>query len=135
MNPNARCRFASTAAVLLLLMVFTGCGKGGPQIAPVHGRVTLNGQPLENADITFQPEDSKSPSAARTDKDGHYELGYKRGVLGGLVGQHTVRIRVSSEVVENPPNIPERYNTATELHREVKAGPNEFNFDLTTAEK
>jgi len=42
---------------------------------------------------------------------------------------------VSSEVVENPPNIPARYNTATELRREVNAGPNEINFDLSTAEK
>jgi hypothetical protein len=101
----------------------------------VSGRVTLDGQPLENADVSFQPDDAKPPSAARTDKDGHYQLGYKRGVLGGIVGQHTVRITVSSEVVQDPPNIPARYNTATELHQEVKPGPNEINFDLSTAEK
>src|SRR5690349_6410653 len=116
------------AAALIWIAFVVGCGRSGPELAPVTGRVTLNGQPLENADVTFQPDDAKSPSAARTDKNGHYELGYKRGVLGGSVGQNTVRISVSSEVVENSPNIPARYNTATELRREVKAGPNEFNF-------
>jgi len=97
----------------------------------VTGRITLDGQPLKNADIVFQPDDAKSPSYGRTDADGRYELGYKRGVLGARVGQHTVQISVSRELVPNPPRILPRYNTESELRREVTAAEdNVFDFDV-----
>jgi len=114
---------------------FAGCTKTGPELAPVTGRVTLDGKPLENADIVFQPDGSKPPSSARTNADGRYELAYKRGVVGGMIGSNSVRITVSSELVANPPTIPARYNTESELKKEVKAGHNEINFDLTSSEK
>jgi len=100
---------------VLLAMSFAGCGKTGPEVAPVTGRITLDGKPLANADVLFQPDGSKPPSAGRAGADGHYELAYKRGVMGGMLGQNTVRITISSDVVPNPPNIPARYNTETEL--------------------
>jgi hypothetical protein len=109
------------AAALLL----TGCGAAGPELAPVSGTVTLDGQPIENADVVFQPEDARSPSYGRTGPDGRYELGYKRGVAGALVGKHTVSIRVSAEVVRNPPRI-----APVERRVEVQSGEdNVFNFD------
>jgi hypothetical protein len=120
---------------VLLVMSFAGCGKTGPEVVPVTGRITLDGKPLANADVVFQPDGSKPPSAGRAGADGRYELVYKRGVMGGMVGSNTVRITISSDVVANPPNIPARYNTETELTKEVKSGPNEINFDLTTNEK
>jgi hypothetical protein len=120
---------------VLLLMSFAGCGKTGPDIAPVTGRITLDGKPLEKADILFQPAGSKPPSAGRADANGRYELAYKRGVMGGTVGSNTVRITISPDVVSDPPNIPARYNTESELTKEVKSDQNEFNFDLTTNEK
>ena len=118
-----------------LVMSFAGCGKTVSDIAPVTGRITLDGKPLEKADILFQPDGSKPPSSGRTDADGRYQLVYKRGVMGGNVGSNTVQITISPDVVSNPPNIPARYNSESELTKEVKSGPNEFNFDLTTNEK
>jgi hypothetical protein len=123
------------ACFVIVMACFAGCGKTGADLAPVTGRITLDGKALENADISFQPDGSKPPSAGRTGADGRYELAYKRGVMGGMVGSNTVRITISPEVVSNPPNIPARYNTESELKREVKSGPNEFNFELTTNEK
>ena len=120
---------------VLLATSFAGCSKTGPDLAPVSGRITLDGNPLENADIVFQPDGSKPPSSGRANKDGQYQLGYKRGVMGGTVGSNTVRITISSDVVANPPNIPVRYNTESKLTKEVKSGQNEINFDLTTDEK
>ena len=55
--------------------------------------------------------------------------------MGGTLGSNTVRITISPDVVANPPNIPARYNTESELTKEVKSGQNESNFDLTTNEK
>jgi len=120
---------------VLLATSFAGCGKTGPEIAPVSGRITLDGKPLEKADILFQPDGSKPPSSGRTDADGRYQLVYKRGVMGGMLGSNKVQITISPDVVANPPNIPARYNTESELTKEVKSGQNEFNFDLTTNEK
>lgn len=118
-----------------LLLVVTSCGQGGPEVAPVKGRVTLDGRPLAMADITFQPASGDRPSTARTDADGLYELMYKRGLVGARTGEHTVRIDFSTNIVAKPPNVPARYNTASELHRDVKSGENQFDFELTTDKK
>ena len=99
------------------------------------GRVTLDGRPLATVDIVFQPMDGKPPSTSRTDEDGHYELLYKRGVVGAPVGQHTVRIDFTSGIVKNPPTIPAQYNRASGLREEVKPGANEINFDLKSEGK
>lgn len=120
----------------MLLAVTLGCGGGGPQVAPVAGRVTLDGRPLEHADVTFQPDGSQRPSTGRTGPDGKYTLGYKRGQPGAIVGEHTVRIYVSPELVARPPRIPARYDTQSELRAEVEPGKdNEFNFDLQSDKK
>ena len=118
---------------VLLVAVFSGCGQSGPDVAPVSGRITLDGRPLASADVAFQPDGAQRASSGRTDADGRYELMFKRGQPGALVGQHTVRISVSREIVRNPPQIPARYDTQSELRREVKVGEeNVFDFDLTT---
>jgi hypothetical protein len=121
--------------VPLLICVVAGCGKGGPDLAPVTGRVTLDGRPLESVDVVFQPTNGNPPSTTRTDADGHYEMLYKRGLMGARVGEHTVRIGFTSNIVTNPPNIPAKYNMASELRREVKSGANELDFELTSEGK
>ena len=90
---------------------------------------------MENVDVAFQPDGAKPPSYGRTDATGHYELAYKRGVMGGTVGQNTVQITISNELVCHPPKVPAKFNTNSELRREVKPGDNEFNFDVTTDAK
>jgi predicted small lipoprotein YifL len=128
-----RCRSTWT---ILLLATLAGCGTGGPEIVPVSGRVTLDGRPLENADVVFQPDEANRPSSGRTDADGRYQLMYKRGIEGARVGEHKVLITVSSEIVRRPPPIPPRYNSASELRAGVKSGEdNEFNFDLKSEPK
>ncbi len=129
MSAKRRVKFA----IPLLLAMFAGCGQSGSQVAPVSGRVTLDGRPLASADVSFQPDGAQRASSGRTDADGRYQLMFKRGQPGALVGEHTVRISVSRELVRNPPNIPARYDTQSELRREVKADEeNIFDFDLTT---
>jgi hypothetical protein len=123
------------SCMVLLICLTMGCGQSGPEVAPVKGRVTLDGRPLELVDIVFQPEDGKPPATSRTDADGYYELLYKRGVMGAPIGQHTVRIGFTSGIVRDPPNIPARYNTQSEVRKEVKAGQNDIDFDLKSESK
>jgi hypothetical protein len=120
---------------LLLVGFAIGCGQSGPDLAPVKGRVTLDGRPLDTVDVVFQPNNGDPPSTSRTDADGHYEMLYKRGLMGARIGEHTVRIEFTSNIVANPPNIPDRYNKQSELRREVKSGNNEFDFELKSEGK
>jgi hypothetical protein len=125
---------------LMFTLAAAGCGQSGPEIAPVSGRVTLDGQPVFEAEVLFQPDDMKSPSYGFTDKEGRYELGYKRGVKGALIGWHTISIQMDTEVLgqngklmRRPQLIPRRYYEQSELRREVKSGEeNEFDFALTS---
>jgi hypothetical protein len=122
-------------SLLVLLVALVGCGKSGPQVATVHGRVTLDGRPLANSDVAFQPDGAQRASGGRTDADGLFRLVFKRGQPGAIVGEHTVRISVSREIVKNPPIIAKQFDTQSKLRREVKSGDNEFDFDVTTEKK
>jgi hypothetical protein len=117
---------------LILTACTAGCGDSGPELAPVSGRVTLDGKPMENVDVTFQPDEMRPASYGRTDASGRYELGYKRGVQGALLGPHTVRIR---SLDAKAPQVAAKFNSQSELRREVKPGQNEFDFDVTTEGK
>jgi hypothetical protein len=120
---------------LIAILIIAGCSKSGPDLAPVSGRVTLDGQPIVSTDVTFEPDGRKSPSVGRTDKDGRYVLGYKRGVEGSIIGMNTVRISTVTKITGGAQLVPARYNTATELRREVKPGTNTFDFELKTNDK
>jgi len=120
-------------AWLFAFAVAAGCGKGGPDIAPVKGRVTLDGRPLANVNVEFQPDDMKPPSTSGTNENGEYQLIYKRGMEGARLGHH--RVRITARSGSNPPVIPDRYNTQSELQADVKSGQNEINFDLKSAAK
>jgi hypothetical protein len=123
MQMPLQCLLCAAAVVVL-----TGCGGPSAAVAPVSGRVTLDGQPLSFAIVTFQPE-GKSSATGGTDKNGNYELMYKRGVMGSLIGASRVTILLNVEQAHRPQLGP------TDLQREVKAGPNVFNFDLKSASK
>jgi hypothetical protein len=114
---------------LVWIALLAGCGKPGPDVAPVSGRVTLDGQPLEFAIVTFHA-DGKSPATSGTNKDGRYELIYKRGVMGAPLGMNKVTILLNVEQAHRPQLGPQ-----SDLAREVKPGPNFFDFDLKSTEK
>jgi hypothetical protein len=123
---NAR---APHLCLLMLIGLGVGCNKSGQDVAPVSGRVTLDGQPLQFAIVTFQPE-GKSAASGGTDKDGHYELLYKRGIMGAPVGMNRISILLDVEQAHRP-QIPAQ----PDLKREVKPGPNTIDFDLKTESK
>jgi hypothetical protein len=81
------------ASVTLL----SGCD--GRTVAPVSGRVTLNGQPLPNVLVLFEPMGSDNPglgSVGKTDADGRFVLRQiQPDRLGALVGEHRVRFRTA----------------------------------------
>jgi hypothetical protein len=126
----------------LALPFLAGCGSS--KIAPVSGRVTLNGKPLAKASVTFAPvggKDKKEPgpsSAGITDGDGRYTLTLiGQDGRGAVVGKHMVRIALQGEgdTADDRPEglkqLPLKYNGQTTLEFEVPAGGTDAaDFDL-----
>jgi hypothetical protein len=128
MRQSRRVIFSFSVALLLSLLTF-GCGHGDrPELGTVTGTVTLDGKPLANAYVKFQPTLGRM-SMSCTDKDGHYDLIYVRSIRGAKVGQHSISISTYLEDV-SPERIPKKYNSETTLKREVKSGENTIDFLL-----
>jgi hypothetical protein len=140
--------------VLLALVTLFGCGKPY-KVAPVSGRITLDGKPLTKATVTFAPlgtKENQSPgptSHGGTDADGRYKLSLSTAppIPGSVVGKNRVYI---STVLSDPATagaaddrdaggavrrvkdkVPERYNLRTELVFEVlPEGTDKADFEL-----
>ena len=121
---------------LLLILSAAGCSKPGrPGYQTVTGRVTFDGQPLENGFVQFVPVDSKtSPESGRIVK-GLYRMEAK----AGKVSVHILSTRLTGkmDLVMNTAIeemfVPERYNSKSELKADVVADKaNAIDFDLTS---
>jgi hypothetical protein len=121
-------------AVGLLVLA---CGCGGTDLGQVTGKVTMNGQPLANVEVEFQPADNGRPSSGVTNAEGVYELQFSSQEKGALIGEHTVRINAAEggdgDDEENPAKptvIPAKYNTQSTLKKTVNSGQQTIDFDL-----
>lgn len=99
-----------TAAVLMVAAV--GCNGSKFKMVPVSGTVTLDGEPLANAVVSFQPAatdgDNSGPgSSGRTDADGKFTLATqtKERDPGAIVGSHTVRISKPRGATDQPADV------------------------------
>lgn len=82
-------RFALGFSGVLLGLVWMGCSRGGPEIVPIAGTVTHNGEPVPNMRIYFVPTDGR-PSWGDSDASGHFVLDYDPEHKGAKVGTHTI---------------------------------------------
>lgn len=133
--------------VCAALLVAGGCGRGGYQLAPVSGQVTMDNKPLPSVYVNFQPQadkDNPNPgpgSYAVTDANGRYTLRVDAKQSGAVVGRHRVTIALQfaedlkgGEDTGSPdgtpklprlgsvPQIPKRYNEKSELSFDVPPG-------------
>jgi hypothetical protein len=73
-----------------LLPIFCGgCSRGGPEVVPIEGTLTHNGEPVPNMRIYFMPTDGR-PSWGDSDAKGHFVLDYDPEHKGAKVGTHSV---------------------------------------------
>ncbi len=97
-------RFARCRAVwLLALVAMAGCGGSDPNLpprVPVEGTVTMAGQPLSHALVTFYPvgQTRGRGGSGHTDEDGHYEA-ESAGHLGKGLPAGEYRVFVSKLVM------------------------------------
>jgi len=139
---------------IIIVAAILGCSDSKPyNTAAVSGRVTLDGQPLAGARISFMPVHTaqdgtlSGPEAyAETDTDGHYSLRTIFKERGATIGRNRVMVttrkleappeadRVKGVKVLTPERVPNKYSTEkAALHFDVPAGgTSSANFDLTT---
>lgn len=124
----------------------SGCERSGntPELGSVHGTVTLDGQPLPEASISFQPTESGRIALATTDEDGYYELQYSQTHEGAVLGRHVVRISTGQDGYDDgeevhppiPEKVPVQYNRDAldnvDMNVEIGVGDNQFDFALTS---
>ncbi len=128
--------------------VLAGCGPGNPLgRKAISGRITLDGAPLEQGNIRFEPLDGKSGIASgAVIEDGRFAMAKLKGLPPG---KYRVRI-FSSEPAPQVPGpegelpapgadlpgrslIPPEYNTASQIVHEVTAdGGERFELDVQT---
>lgn len=130
-------RYVCTAVLLL-----AGCGQTEFKVVPVSGTVKLDGQPLTNGVVAFQPLGSKSQenpgpgSTAYTDASGRFTLATPDDGPGAVVGKHRVQIWTKMDSSNDAgggwrEKLPAKYNQDTTLTFEVPAqGTDQANFDL-----
>jgi len=130
------------AACLLLFWISSSIfdNPNYPELAPVSGKVMLDGKPIHKAKVLFrydpsQPDYNKiGQSDGTTDEEGYYSLEYVPGIPGAAIGRHIVEISATDE---SGRELLRRYNdfdprnSDRQMVREVKAGKNtDFDFDL-----
>lgn len=141
--------------IALFAVVCMGCG-AGVKIAPVRGRITINGRPVTEGQITFYPV-AGNMAYGSIGADGEYRLTTFDNGDGALVGKHQVVILATK--ITGPPSpatleeelrigggggtlpadsgglewiVPEKYSdrSQTPLTAEVKPGSNTIDFSL-----
>ena len=145
-----------SAIVVLATVLLVGCSNEEFGIAQVSGTVTLDGKPIAQVAVMFQPlaqGNNINPgpgSFGVTDENGKYSLelvGLRK--KGAAVGKHQVRFDPYSTEQQDPssdapfvptkplPKIPSRYNSITpQFEFEVtQQGSTSADFALTTGEE
>ena len=114
-----------------------GCSSRGPELGEVAGTVTLDGEPLPEALVTFKPQKGR-PSLAETDEQGNYSLSYRVDAQGARIGEHRVTITTFKQadgllvMKDVPERVPPQYNRRTTLTATIEPGYNTLDFDLVS---
>ena len=84
-------RMALVLAPMALLL--GGCGgEQRPDLYPVSGVVTYQGQPLANAEVVFHNDSAPRAAAGTTDAEGRFQLQSFEDFDGAVAGEHAVTI-------------------------------------------
>jgi len=130
------------AALVLLagMALVSGCSSSIPK-HKVTGSVEIDGQPVAEGQLAFQPTDSKLPAEGATVKDGKYSANL-------APGSYKVKLTATKKVPLAPGEatgtpgekdklvsiVPDHYNDQNPLTAEVK-GAGEIDFKLTSKKK
>lgn len=92
MSNRTRCALLSPFLFVALLTT-AGCGSKS-NVVKVEGVVTLDGQPLSGATVTYVPVENGRAASGRTDVDGRFYLTTFRTDDGAMAGNYKVVVVV-----------------------------------------
>jgi hypothetical protein len=128
-----------SAAALLVAAGAIGCHG---EVVPVSGRVTLDGKPLADAVVTFQPlghgkamATTTTGSVGKTDSDGRFRLRLVSPERNGAaVGDHFITISAPPGETDGAPTnddlSPLAWRDGSRQFRVPSGGTREANFDI-----
>jgi len=111
-----------------MLLITLGCGDSN--LAPVTGRVLVDGQPLTVGRIQFAPKATEEsvnpgkPAKGRFGEDGSFVLGIADD-MGAIVGEHRVTIFSNSKQLKDSPIPP--FDVLRLIDRQFTVQPNSEN--------
>ncbi|MEZ6060071.1 MAG: hypothetical protein R3C19_06900 [Planctomycetaceae bacterium] len=144
-----RAMSVSSLAFALAAFFVIGCGESRKS-ASVTGKVTLNGAPVSDVVVLFQPAgavgsketDLGMGSYGKTDRDGNFTMLFSdNDSEGAMIGEHSVTIQELTPEgqedndaggigEETSSRIPQQWGNASKRYS-VKEGDNEANFELS----
>ena len=123
-------------ALGLSILCISGCDRG-PRLGTVTGTVTWEGKPLNQATVTFTPDNGRA-AFARTAEDGSYSLKFSDGREGAVVGDNNVTIETArfsldddGNPVEHPEILPAKFHEESDIVKVVEPGKQVIDFPLT----
>ena len=128
--------------LLALFAAVVGCNPSGTPLAPVKGKVTVDGQPVTSGQVSFIPLDAKDAaglSAGTIDSNGEYTISTE-GKSGAPLGKYKVTVTPSMVPVQGattapsaPFNAQYRDPKKTTLNKEVvnNAAPGAYDLQLS----
>ena len=128
---SALATFGLAAFLLLLACGASGCGSSDrPYVAPtlpVKGKITYNGKPLTQGNITFEPVGFGRDASGGIQPDGTFVLTTFKDGDGAVAGVHRVAVTDTGRVV-----LPARYRSlsSSKVEVEVVEGKSEYAIDL-----
>ncbi len=123
------------ACGIAVMACLTGCGRSDG-LTEISGNVSYDGQPVKQGTIIFLPADGMGPTAGTLIADGRYSVkvapGKKLVKIEGykVIGQHPFSPHNPRIVVDQEQILPPRYNTQSELTREITSGERRCDFAL-----
>lgn len=128
-------------ALFVCLVAIVSCFLAGCGQTTVIGNITLDGTPLSKGDISFTPVSEGSVLTGQIDSSGNYQLrlGTGTAIPTGSYRVKIVAVEPVAPTRENPEPLPKlltpaRYGdvSTSGLTADVKAGPNKFDFKLSS---
>lgn len=131
------------AVALAALPMASGCGRSGPEMGQVSGKVTYNGQPVPKGTVAFQSLSPEGRNATGTiGPDGTYTLQTEEPGDGALLGDYLVTVTAfeDEQVLDYIPKkpvtpkrlVPEKYENpqTSNLKATVQSGSNDIPLNL-----
>ena len=128
--------------VATFLLLLSGCGQkmpAPPPTYPVHGSVTLDGQPVAGGEVCFIPDNDPEALAGKgkLDEQGQYSAGSYMGQEGMRPGKYKVFIEsyapgVHGKLGVEATKTPDKYHSeqTSELTFTVESQDNTYDIDL-----